>query len=254
MAFVRVLLRLPVALCWLLGGGSLILLSAKHPKTCDRITAGFCRGLLRLLGVSATVCGKPARVPVLVVANHISWVDVLALRASLPASFIAKSDVAHWPLIGTLVARTGHCFVDRYNAFACYRTLPRIEALLRQGSVVAFPEGTTSSGEDCGHYHGMFIEAAVRRGRPVQPVVLRYRDPSGARCRAVPFVGDDSFVVSLLRIAAAPSVALELTWLPALLGEDRRHLAEHSRALTQALLDRGREVELPQADEAPLAA
>lgn len=250
----RVLLRLPLVLCWMLGGGSLILLSVRHPKICDHLTAVFCRGLLRLLGVSANVSGDPATVPVLVVANHISWLDVLALRASLPAAFIAKSDVAAWPLIGTLVARTGHCFVDRHNAFACYRTLPRIEALLRQRSVVAFPEGTTTRGEDCGHYHPMFIEAAVRRGRPVQPVVLRYQDPAGRRCRAAPFVGDDSFVVSLFRIVAAPRVELELTWLPALAGDDRRHLAERSRALTQALLRRYREVEVPRADEAPLAA
>lgn len=214
----------------------------------------FCRGLLRLLGVSATVKGDLASEPVLVVANHISWVDVLALRACLPASFIAKSEVAQWPLIGLLVARTGHCFVDRHNAFACYRTLPRIEELLGQRSVVAFPEGTTTVGEDCAHYHGMFIEAAVRGGKPVQPVVLRYRDPSGGRCRAAPFVGDDSFVVSLLRIAAAPSVHLELTWLPAIAGENRRHLAERSRALTRALLDRCGEVEQPQADDEPLAA
>jgi 1-acyl-sn-glycerol-3-phosphate acyltransferase len=88
----------------------------------------------------------------------------------------------------------------------------------------------------------------------VQPVALRYRDPSGARCQAVPFVGDDTFVASLLRIAAAPSVHLELTWLPALLGEDRRALAEHSRALARSMLDRRGEIDPPRADEAPLAA
>lgn len=248
------MLRLPLVLGWMLLGSSLMLLSVRHATICDQVTAHFCRVVLRLLGVTAAVSGDPAKVPVLVVANHVSWLDVIALRASLPAVFIAKSDVAAWPLIGTLVARTGHCFVDRHNAFACYRALPRIEEVLRQRSVVAFPEGTTTDGEDCGHYHGMFIEAAVRRGRPVQPVVLRYRDPYGGRCEAAPFVGDDSFLASLVRIAAAPGVQLELTWLPALLGEDRRQLAERSCALTRALLQRHRQMDAPRADEAPLAA
>lgn len=254
MVFLRVSLRLPLILCWMIGCGSLMLLTARHQTICDHITAAFCRGLLRLLGISPTVRGSPAKDPVLVVANHISWVDVIALRACLPAAFIAKSDVADWPLIGLLVARTGHCFVDRNNAFACYRTLPHVEGLLAQRSVVAFPEGTTTLGEDCGRYYPMFIEGAVRGGRPVQPVVLRYRDPSGARCQAVPFVGDDTFVASLLKIAAAPAVRLELTWLPSLLGEDRRALAERSRALTRAILDRRGELELPEADGEPLAA
>lgn len=237
MGLLRLLLRVPLLLLFVAGGSALILATTRHPAARDRSVSIFCRGLLVVLGVETDVRGRPESGPVLVVANHVSWLDVILLRAQLPAAFIAKSEVARWPLVGALVARTGNLFVERYNIFACYRSLPTLEAELQVRSVVVFPEATTTPGSDCAPYHGMFLESAVRTRRRVQPVVLRYLGPDGAPCTVAPFVGDDSLLGSLLGILSAPRVRARVVWQATMPGRDRRQVAQECRDLARAVLN-----------------
>lgn len=202
----------------------------------DRAVRVWARALVRALGVRVRISGAvPAEGPVLVVANHTSWLDVPLLAAVRPGRMLAKSEVAAYPLLGRLARRGGTLFIDR----ARLRTLPDavagIAAALRAGSaVVAFPEGSTW----CGRRHGAFrravFQAAYDAGTPVQPVAVRYRlAPRGGRFAATgavgtgvagapsitavtAFVGDDTLCASIRRVASARGVVAELTVLPPL--------------------------------------
>lgn len=199
----------------------------------QRIVHVFVRVMLATLGLRLHVTGRPTRECRLVVSNHISWLDVCVLTAQERFGFVAKSEVRSWPLIGALTARLGTAFIDRGNAFACYRSLPDLQRRLRAAGMVIFPEGTTTIGHGVGHYHGMLFETAVREQMPVQAVTLRYLGVDGAPSRNAAFIGDDSLLGSLLRITAEPRVDVHVEWHPAIRSTDRRRLARscHSRAL-----------------------
>ena len=189
----------------------------------------YCRLVLRCLGVRIRLSGNPIRnlSGVLVVSNHTSWVDVFAVGAVLPGSFVARADLVDWPAIGTAARMMGVIPIER----ASLRQLPPVvdavtERLRRGGTVVAFPEGTTFCGRHNGRFRPAVFQAAVRAGRPVQPLRLTYRHRDGQPSTATAFFGDDSLWASVKRTVAARSTVVELSVgsleLP---GTNRRELA-----------------------------
>jgi 1-acyl-sn-glycerol-3-phosphate acyltransferase len=196
------------------------------------------RAVLRAAGVRlrihadgpATTTGGPRRTygsGVLVVANHLSWIDVVALGAVAPVRMIAKREVAEWPLIGAIARRTGALFVDR----AGLRELPAVvagtAAALRSGATVGvFPEGTTWCGSASGPFRRAPFQAALDAGRPVRPVRIDLALPDGRPTTAGAFVGDETLWDSLLRALRLERLDCTLTLLPLLPAEgDRRTLA-----------------------------
>lgn len=167
--------------------------------------------------------------PQLIVANHISWLDVVVLSALLPPAagtcFLAKAEVARWPVIGAFARGLGMAFIDRTSAFRSYRALPALAEGLRARSLLFFPEGTTTGGEGVAPLKPMGFELAARTGIPVQPLFLRYRDGAGTLSRAPAFLGDDTLLESVLRLARAPAVQVEVDVLPALSAAPRKALA-----------------------------
>jgi 1-acyl-sn-glycerol-3-phosphate acyltransferase len=209
------------------------------PAGRDRVVQRWCKGVLQTLGVRAHLHGGPPA-PGLLVANHVSWLDVIALLASVPhARFVCKSEVASWPLIGRLVAGAGTIFIRRGDARALRATVDEIAATLAGGGVVAlFPEGTTSDGCDLLPFRAGPFEAAVRAGAPVLPLALRYHGPAASPAPDPVYVGDTTFAASLWRVAAAPGLAVELRLLPgqARQGLERRDLAQAAwRSIRSAL-------------------
>ena len=121
-------------------------------------------------GSKVTLALPPGR---LVVANHLSWLDIFAIDALCPASFVAKSEIARWPLVGTLVARAGTLFIERGRRHAVHRLIEHIERSLQAGGRVAvFPEGTTGAGHALLPFHANLIQAAVDAQAPVVPVLV----------------------------------------------------------------------------------
>ncbi|MET8508663.1 lysophospholipid acyltransferase family protein, partial [Streptomyces sp. NPDC004787] len=168
----------------------------------------WCRAVLRAFGVRIRVTGRPvpAAGPLLVVANHISWLDVPLVAAVLPGRMLAKREVRGWPLLGPLAALGGTVFIDRDRLRSLPGTVAAMTgALAAGGRVVVFPEGSTWCGRARGPFRAAAFQAAVDAGAPVQPVRLRYT-PVGA----AGYVGEDSLGASLWRIAGTPGLVAEL--------------------------------------------
>jgi len=188
--------------------------------------------MLRLLGIALEHEGTPRGGATLVVANHISWLDILAINAVQPVRFVSKSDVRHWPLIGWLVACAGTLFIERERKRDALRVVHQVADALKRGQTVAvFPEGTTSEGHGLLPFHANLLQAAIATGVPVQPVALRFSDRREAVSRAAAYVGDTHLLRSLWWVVTAPDLRARLTWLPAVEAShaDRRALAEHLR-------------------------
>jgi 1-acyl-sn-glycerol-3-phosphate acyltransferase len=216
------------------------------------------RGAARLLGaVAVDVQVRGARPllagPVLMVANHVSWIDVQALGAVAGTRFVAKSEVRDWPVVGTMAARFGTLFIRRRSLRDAARIKNVLAKLLVTGERIAvFPEGTTTDGSRVGPFYAALLQAAVDAAIPVQPVAIRYVEHDGAPSLAAAFVDDMTFGDSLVRVLARPRLVAELTFGPPIWAADktRRELAGRCRGfITDAL---GLEEPMPVTSSAPI--
>ncbi len=186
------------------------------------------RQMLHILGIEldATLSGiEPGS---LIVANHISWLDVFAINAARPVAFVSKSEVRDWPLIGWLSARTDTVFLRRGSRGHARIVNAEIDALLNAGKDVAiFPEGTTTDGTHLLGFHAALLQPAVETGRPVQPVALAYTTPDGQRTLAPAYVGETTMTECLSAILATRRMVVRLrpTASLATTGIGRRDLA-----------------------------
>lgn len=197
------------------------------------------RQLLDILGLRLEGDARHWPASGLVVANHISWLDIFVLNAMAPSAFVSKAEVRGWPGIGWLCERTETVFLPRGSRSAARVAGALISQRLAAGwRVAVFPEGTTGNGSSLLPFHGALFQAAVATGSAVQPVALRYRDDRGQRSEAPVYCGDTSLVQSLYRIAATSGLRARVETLPALsaAGQDRRALAAAARGAIGAAL------------------
>ncbi|GAA2682048.1 lysophospholipid acyltransferase family protein [Actinoplanes palleronii] len=181
------------------------------------------RSLLAVLGVTLVVRGPAPRPGSLLVANHISWLDILALVAVTPVRLVAKHDVRSWPALGATASRSGAIFIDRTRPRTLPMTVGEVAAALRAGrSVAAFPEGTTYCGAERGDFRPALFQAAIDAGAPVVPTSITYDTTEAS------FIGDDTLLASIRRIARVRRTTIAVITAPALRpmpGADRRALA-----------------------------
>ncbi|MCX5402172.1 1-acyl-sn-glycerol-3-phosphate acyltransferase [Streptomyces sp. NBC_00102] len=224
-----------VAGCLLATGGAACtpLAAALTQPARDLLVRRWSRAVLRTFGVRMRVTGNPGDRGggELVVANHISWLDIPLVAAALPARMLGKSEIRRWPLLGTLAARGGTLFIDRESLRALPESVGAVADALRAGDrVVAFPEGSTRcGGGPPGPFRHAVFQAALDAGATVRPARITYtletapaEDPgrdAGLPARAVAFVGDDPLSASLWRVVRAAGVTAELTLLPPLRAE-----------------------------------
>jgi 1-acyl-sn-glycerol-3-phosphate acyltransferase len=207
-----------------------------------RLAGALARRTLARLDVHPRVTGRgftPGG-PCLLVVNHVSWLDVQVLNAVFDARFVAKSETAAWPVVGAIARGFGTFFLRRGSIRDAARVVGRVTAAIARGETVAvFPEGTTTDGLRLGRFHPAFFQAAIDAGVPVHPVAIRYRRPDGTISTAAPFVGDMTFLASLLRIAREPALTAELSLCPPLatIGRDRRQLAATAQHAVARSLD-----------------
>ncbi len=210
-----------------------------------RIVRFWHRGALTLLGIPLKTMGKPVEAPALIVANHISWVDIAALGALCPGHFVAKSEIEAWPIFGWLARRAGTYYIQRGDRQASAAIAQRMtEALAHDQSVLLFPEGTSTDGRQVRPFHARLFAAAIDTGCPVQPVVLRYPDARGATHPAAPFIGDDTLLHHLWGLLRARTeFAVEVRFLAPELpaGLTARALANRAREVIVAHHDSARD-------------
>ena len=200
----------------------------------SHVQRAYCRLMLRSLGVRITVSGGPIRNlrGVLVVSGHVSWVDIFAIGAVMPGSFVAKAELISWPALGAVARFMKVIPIDRTSLRRLPSVVTAVADRLRAGhTVVAFPEGTTWCGLAYGPFRPAMFQAAVDSGRPVQPLRLNYHHRDGKPSTVPAYIGDDTLFASICRLITARltvvHVQVESLQLP---GTDRRDLAARCEA------------------------
>lgn len=198
--------------------------------------------LVAMCGVDVEIrhgVGTETAARALIVANHVSWLDIFVINSVDACRFVAKSDIRDWPLIGWLSAKSGTIFISRGRVRDVRRIFEGLVTSLHAGERVAFfPEGTTSVQGAVLPFHANLFEAAIDAEVPIQPCALRYVDADGKLHPAVEFIGDMSFAQSMMTILRAKKITAHLIMLPLIetAGEHRRELALRSRdAIADAL-------------------
>lgn len=192
------------------------------------------RGVLDALGITLDANSDLLRVPAgtgtLVVANHVSWLDIVAILAVDPVGFLAKREVRSWPVVGSLARACGTRFIARQSLRELPAVVSGVADALRAGeSVVVFPEGTTWCGGRGGTFRRAVFQAAIDAGAPVRPVTFSYTQ-AGQPSTVAAFVGDDALLPSLRRVARARDLRIQLTAHPPLdPSGDRRELAARAQ-------------------------
>ncbi|SEO22863.1 1-acyl-sn-glycerol-3-phosphate acyltransferase [Duganella sp. CF517] len=197
----------------------------------------------RLLKMCNVEVEQQAAAPMLeravVVANHVSWLDIFVVHSLHPSHFVAKAEIRSWPLAGWLAEKAGTVFISRGNRRDLRHIFKGLVTTLERGERVAFfPEGTTSSQGNLLPFHANLFEAAIDARVPVQPVALSYVDPTGARHPSVDFIGDMTFAESIIAILDGPPVLAKLMVLAPIdtIGAHRRELAEVTHQAVAAAL------------------
>ena len=190
--------------------------------------------MLRLMGIAMQVEGQVHEGGTLLVANHVSWLDINALHAVVPqARFVSKADIQSWPLVSQLADAADTLYLQRERKRDALRVVHVVAEALADGQLVAvFPEGTTSDGRALLPFHANLLQAAIATGTPIQPVALRFSDAHERISRSVEFVGATTLVESLWRVACAERLVAHISLLPA-----RPSADADRRALSQALRD-----------------
>jgi len=189
-----------------------------------------------LLGIRVESRGTPPREPFFLVSNHLSYMDIVAFAAHLDCVFIAKSEVANWPVLGLLCRSMGTIFVNRNSRVDVLRVNRLIEQALRSGKgVLLFPEGTSTPGAEVLAFHSALLEPAVQQGCPVSFATVSYRTPV---CQppahlSVCWWGEMSFLPHFYRLLQLKSVEATLVFgSHSIRADDRKVLA---RKLWQAV-------------------
>jgi len=197
------------------------------------------RKLIGILGIECRVKGGASAETAFIVANHSSWVDIFVINALVPAAFVCKEDVRHWPLIGWFSANTDSIFLRRGSGRAARDVTAEVRAALLGGlTVAAFPEGTTCEGAGVLPFHSALFQAAVDARCAVQPMALRYTEGDGRSTTRVAYCGDMSFIDSLWQICCSSDLRADLHVLPAIRATagTRHALAKESRSWIAASL------------------
>jgi 1-acyl-sn-glycerol-3-phosphate acyltransferase len=209
------------------------------PASRERLVRRWFAAVLWAFGVRLRVTGDTrfgARGSgTLVVLNHMSWLDIVALNAIQCCRMVAKSEVRGWPVVGWLAVASGTIFIDRERLHSLPATIADMATALRAGECVAvFPEGTTSCGVRFGPYRRAGFQAAIDAGVAVRPVVVRFRlEPGGWPTTAAAYVGSDTLWESMRRVAGLRGLVVEAELMRSLSRpgyRDRRALAAAAHA------------------------
>jgi len=220
----------------------LLLFPFLQPDERGRRVVVWARKLLAIVRVRVQVRGRPPAVRgegALIVANHVSWLDIHVLHSVLPSRFVSKAEVRDWPLIGWMAERAGTLYLERSKKSDARRVNEAMASLLRAGECLAlFPEGTTTDGTRLLPFYPSLLQPAVVAGARVWPAVIRYRHADGRINRQAAYHDDISLWQSLRRILRQEAIFAEVTFLPpiASAGLHRRELARRAEAAIRAHL------------------
>lgn len=206
----------------------------------ERLYRRWSARLLEVLAIRLEVAGEvPGDAPVLLVGNHVSWIDIFAVAARVPVRFVGKSEIRGWPVIGWLTERAGTLFIERGKRRDAVRVSELIAERLRAGDRFAvFPEGTTTVGDVLLKFHASLIQPAVLAAVPVVPVAIRYLRPDGSLCREAAYDGDRTLMQTLREMVGLPCLTVRVEYGSPIdpTGRDRREIANQAREAIGTML------------------
>jgi 1-acyl-sn-glycerol-3-phosphate acyltransferase len=213
-----------------------------NPEQREMHVQAWALQFLALWQIHLKVMGQPVRHgPALLVANHISWLDIVVIHSARHCRFVSKSDIRDWPLVGMLATGAGTLYIERTNRKDALRMVKDMASAMQEGDVVAiFPEGTTSDGRDLLPFHANLIQSAIHAQAPVQPMSLQFLDAQTGEITLAPcYIGDDTLLGSMWRTLKAPSIIAVVHFgdLQHANGRDRRQWAQDLRAEVIRLRD-----------------
>ena len=193
--------------------------------------------LIRHLGAHLSVHGEPPQHPgaaFMLVANHVSWLDIFAINAAVPARFVAKSEVRKWPLVGWLCVKADTLFIERDRRRDLARLDELVAAALRNDAGMGvFLEGTTTDGSVVLPFHSSLLRPAQLANAPVYPVAIQYQRSDGSLCTEAAYDGDKSALDTLRLMLTQHEFHAHVHFLPPLAaaGMHRKELARRARAM-----------------------
>jgi 1-acyl-sn-glycerol-3-phosphate acyltransferase len=226
-------MRRAVALIWALAMSvaHFALMRLHGPMTLERRALwaqAASRGVLTSLGIRSHVEGQPPTHG-LVVANHLSYLDILIVSAAMPCFFVAKVEIGSWPFFGQAARACGTLFINRTSLDSAHSVSAQIaERLKLQVPVLFFPEGTTSDGSSLLRFHSRFFEPAILAAAPVTAVALRYVIEDGTPERELCWFGDDLFLPHLLKALGTTGFSARVRFGQPKIYSNRRQAADQT--------------------------
>lgn len=198
-----------------------------------------------LVGLNITVHGKPENGPVLMVANHVSWLDIPLMASLCKPRFLSKSEVRRWPIIGWTAEKIDTLFIVRGERTAAEAASSAIvDGLKQDNTILIFPEGKTTMGDNIGFFFPRLFGAAIRTASRVQPVVIHYTDDNSSEdvSELVPYVGEQTLVHNIWQLLGCRNLQARVYFLDAVESEGmpRKELAAHIHNQMQGLLKHSR--------------
>lgn len=187
------------------------------PERRDAVKRRWSARLLRILNIAVEAPFRDLPSGTLLVANHISWLDIFAINALSPACFVAKAEVRAWPVIGWLTSRTNTLFLRRNSARDAKQLCTEIANQLRRGqTIMFFPEGSSTDGTLVLPFRSALFQAAIDAKRQVLPIALSYHDARAQQSLLPAYAGDTSLFQSVMSVLSCRSLTVRLQAAPAL--------------------------------------
>lgn len=180
----------------------------------EAIVKAWSQLLIKVLGVKVRIEGAPIQDgAVMLVANHVSWIDIFILNSCRTTAFVAKKEIKDWPIVGRLVAQAGTIFVDRSSRAAMRGVNKELDERYAKGMCTGlFPEGTTSDGLSVKSFFGGLLEAPLKAQVPIQPVaILLYF--KGERSGYPSFIDDETLVHNIWVLLSNSGIAVTMKYL-----------------------------------------
>jgi lyso-ornithine lipid O-acyltransferase len=211
--------------------------NAKNKR--DALKIHWLKRFSAIMNLSVTKVGKLPKQATFLVSNHISWLDIIVIGQYLPAYFVAKSDIISWPVIGYLSKQGGTIFIRRGDKKHIKATTEKMVWALKQNSnIIAFPEGTTTKGDEVLGFHASLFQPALLTRSAIQPVALQYQ---GLAKQQAPFIDDDDFIPHLIKLLALDKIEVHVYFLPVIKssGRDRHSVGVEARDLILGEISEG---------------
>ncbi len=197
------------------------------------------RSILDCLDIETEVDGEPPTCG-LVVANHLSYLDVLIISAVMPCFFVAKMEIDSWPFFGKAARTGGTIFVDRSSLASANSVAEQIaERLQLPVPVLLFPEGTSTDGSEVLRFHSRLVDPATAVGAPITAAAIRYTIEGGVEERELCWYGDESFVTHLWKVLGVKGFSAQLKFGEPQIYSHRRIAADMTRAEITAWREAG---------------